>query len=409
MMKALSMKKAPAKTPPPAAASSGFRPSCIAEVNLPSRAAAEERVFQAAAPQPAGAPSLPTAPAAPGAAAPDAAADGEVLPVTAVVVTITGAACYDGLFREVKQEVDGGRVSVYSVKAPNVPLSLLTRLTVPPTAQEALPQAMRFDPLAPLPDDFNKKDKATFAKLAADVASVDPECVVYNFECCGIFSETGCEVKGYSSGLCVYTKFLLSAGYMVMFSDFSLKALLRVWDESVLGPKVVEKAKRSISSSMDLTFDPAALKDCPSSQLAAVGSLCDKGTAHVGAMSDTICYKYSSKMRDDGLPFKVNTLTRVTSADGAPAKGLLGHVTLTYPSGGVLLLSCGHWISLQHLDTSYEALARVAQEQEGAEEWDNWQRNYETSSATVQSNMLRSKAAMCVQRSAPCKYKSKSG
>eukprot|EP00754_Rhynchopus_humris_P036407 Rhum_TRINITY_DN18545_c0_g1::Rhum_TRINITY_DN18545_c0_g1_i1::g.167680::m.167680 len=379
LSQAFSGKKATKTPETPETPPSRVHLPCIAEVNIPSAA-----------------PAAATAPAA--------AADGEALPVTAVVVTITGGACYDGLFREVKQEVEGGRVSVYSIKAPNVPLPLLMRLTVPPAAQEAIPEEMRSDAHY-----FNEGDQVTFAKLAADVASVDPECVVYNFECCGIFSETGCEVKGYTAGLCLYTKFLLSAGYMVMFSDFSLKTLLRVWDEDVLGPKVVEKAKRTISSSMDLTFDPAALKDCPSSQLAAVGSLCDKGTAHVGAMSDTICYKYSSKMSDEGLPFKVDTLTRVTKCDGAPATGLLGHVTLTYPSGGVLLLSCGHWVSLQHLDTSYEALARVAQEQESAEEWGNWQQRYETSSATEQSKMLKGKAAMCVQRSAPCKYKSKSG
>ena len=37
-------------------------------------------------------------------------------------------------------------------------------------------------------------------------------------------------------------------------------------------------------------------------------------------------------------------------------EGAAGHVLLTYPSGGMILTSMGHWIELMKIDTSAEKL-----------------------------------------------------
>lgn len=42
-------------------------------------------------------------------------------------------------------------------------------------------------------------------------------------------------------------------------------------------------------------------------------------------------------------------------------KGTAGHVTLTFPSGGVILTSMGHWAELMKIDTSEKKLFQVAE------------------------------------------------
>ena len=47
-------------------------------------------------------------------------------------------------------------------------------------------------------------------------------------------------------------------------------------------------------------------------------------------------------------------------ADGlGMMKGCAGHVLLTYPSGGNLVASAGHWIELSRLDTSVVMVANI--------------------------------------------------
>lgn len=57
-----------------------------------------------------------------------------------------------------------------------------------------------------------------------------------------------------------------------MFSDFSLKALIKEWDENVLGPNPFEKVGET-STPIKLKFDKQTLLDSPSSQLQAVAQL----------------------------------------------------------------------------------------------------------------------------------------
>ncbi len=46
--------------------------------------------------------------------------------------------------------------------------------------------------------------------------------------------------------------------------------------------------------------------------------------------------------------------------------GTACHVLLTYPSGGMILTSMGHWIELMKVDTSEKKLFEVAEQNFGA-------------------------------------------
>lgn len=62
-----------------------------------------------------------------------------------------------------------------------------------------------------------------------------------------------------------------------MFSDFSLKALIKNWDEKYLGPLPFAKLGE-ISGRVELVFDCNKLKNSPSSQLKAVGEIAVHGS-----------------------------------------------------------------------------------------------------------------------------------
>lgn len=57
-----------------------------------------------------------------------------------------------------------------------------------------------------------------------------------------------------------------------MFSDFSLKALIKSWDSSFLGPNPFIKIGET-NQSIKMRFNKDKLKMCPSSQLQAIAKL----------------------------------------------------------------------------------------------------------------------------------------
>lgn len=104
-------------------------------------------------------------------------------------------------------------------------------------------------------------------KLAKEIVSytkeVDPDCVVFNWECSSGYS---CEQFAEKVELMEFLGLLLNKGFMTMFSDFSLKALINDWNQSILG-KNPFKRTGEISGPATLKFKPSVLKECPSSQL----------------------------------------------------------------------------------------------------------------------------------------------
>lgn len=223
----------------------------------------------------------------------------------------------------------------------------------------------------------------------------------------------------------------LRKGFTVMCSDFSLKALIAEWSEEQLGPNPFVKMG-SCSDQFQLEFLPEDLKneEVPQ-QLQVVGELCaEQGKAVVTAMSDTIVYTVNPRRSPTDL-YRLKILTVVGDYDGRGSlaqsgdddlcdqsefnhceqqleqnavsvlqnssqtqqkqnrlpeammcsvgegdkakRGMAGHVTLTYKSGGQLVTSMGHWIELTRIDTSLDGVLRVARRNFGMHEMETLQ------------------------------------
>jgi hypothetical protein len=68
------------------------------------------------------------------------------------------------------------------------------------------------------------------AKLGRDILASDKECVVFNWECCSDCNDH--QFGGISAVVMDFTSFAIEKGWMSMFSDFSLKALIGNWKGS---------------------------------------------------------------------------------------------------------------------------------------------------------------------------------
>lgn len=91
---------------------------------------------------------------------------------------------------------------------------------------------------------------------------------------------------------------ILKGKHMAMFSDFSLKALIEEWDQSILGPNPFKRMTSEFSSTVQLKFDPETLKHSPSAQLQSVGDLSDGGKCNVHCLGGTIIYSVDMKKTD---------------------------------------------------------------------------------------------------------------
>jgi hypothetical protein len=80
---------------------------------------------------------------------------------------------------------------------------------------------------------------------------------------------------------------------MAMFSDFSLKALINEWDQTLLGPNPFFETGQT-SNPIDMRFKASELKECPSAQLQILGEMAVGGYCHLAVMDATICYSVNS-------------------------------------------------------------------------------------------------------------------
>lgn len=210
-------------------------------------------------------------------------------------------------------------------------------------------------------------------------------------------------------------KRLLDHGHMVMFSDFSLKALVEDWREDLLGPNPFVKTT-VIENNFRLRFDPAVLSACPSAQLQKLGELASDGKAELHAMSNTIAFSVRWR-KADCRAYNCKVLTVMDQLDGQPAcpvpgegcevgahRGLAGHALLTYPSGGRLLASAGHWVELSRLDVTEANLLQVAASYGAAFQGEVQASMAACSSAGERQKTLQTYSCQMVQQSAPCSY-----
>lgn len=287
-----------------------------------------------------------------------------------VVITIFAEHSYDENFREVRPEtVPGEKVSTYSMSLFSV--GELHEYLLGTQVPEGI-----------------------WRQIVEDIRSVPADSVTFNWECCGACSDGGfCNSRprrsrrstlpGASPTIHLIS-FALQSGFSVMCSDFSLKALIAEWSEELLGPNPFLRVRGNCDSQFQLGFFPEHLKDDEvPQQLQVVGELCAKdGKAVVTAMSDTIVYTVNPRRQEtDAYQLKVLTVVTQWAGGSMPAameceiqegearkRGAAGHVALSYPSGGQLITSMGHWIELTRIDTSVESIMQVAAKNFGEHE-----------------------------------------
>lgn len=324
------------------------------------------------------------------------------LPPCAVIITVCSGSSYDTLYTQRPQiSTDPSRcIAVYSTDYKTLP-TILSALQHPAEREG---------------------DTAALRALTADIIAVsaeNPECVVFNFECCseagshgfghchtsavktpatakkppktpapkkgllaqvsGIFgaappAPTTCdheEVCDARNDIMKTVAHALQRGFMVIFGDFSLKALIADWDPSLLGPLPFEQVGET-SGTVRLRFDRERLMQCPSAQLQCVGQLCSDNYAGVHALSGTIQFAVKhDRPATDAYQLQVLTVAEMPEGYSGPRvevgaySGSCGHVMLTYRGGGVLLVSATHWIELTNVNADPAQVAQVLLQQQG--------------------------------------------
>jgi len=316
--------------------------------------------------------------------------------MAAVVVTICDGGSYDAMFSAIPQEGEAGtQVAVYKTSSDSLALIL---------------RAFQGDAAA--------LEDGAVAALMADIELVDNDCVVFNWECCGGCDDGGLP-RGTADSALELMEHVIGRGSMVMVSDFSLKALIADWRADLFGPNPFVKLGE-FGGSFKLSFDPVTLANCSSSQLQKVGEMCSKGHATVKAMGCTICYTVDPKKAAHNA-YQLQVLTAVTETgtfnldaalpsgsdlrcEAGDGSGGAGHVLLTYPSGGTLLTSAGHWVELAKLDVTVESLLAVAEKEYGSDYTAQLRQDLsvESDSMEVRGEKMASWSKRMLTSSAPC-------
>ena len=154
--------------------------------------------------------------------------------LAAVIVSLSSGGSYDKLFTTVEQKsLKGTRVEVYKGNSQCV-TELMKALTGGEPSEEI------------------------YRQLVESISQVDKDCVVFNWECCGLYGgQTFAEGK---ETVFEFLKLIIDRGHMAMFSDFSLKALIHDWDDhSGLGPNPFVKTGE-YDGQFELRFNQGELK-----------------------------------------------------------------------------------------------------------------------------------------------------
>jgi len=314
------------------------------------------------------------------------------LNVVSVIITITGGSSYDNLFRKVPQKAPTGRVAVYEID------------------ERAIPYFIDKFNNKEYDSEFTQKNYEFVEKINEIfdyIEQLEPECVLFNYECCSKCGDFKFLLEKETRKL---ISIVLKRKSNFMFSDFSVKSLLKTWDESLFGKNPFKKIG-DCNKSLNLKFDPETLKKCDSPQLQLVGTLCENGNCKINVMNNTIvfgvdkekidneCYDlqvltvvddenvFSSiqndiifhKFKNDFTkslkvqkkvesniqnniekPQKINGPVSKYFVEINGIKGAVGHAIVKYKSGGSMILSAGHWIELSHLDVKLENLEFVS-------------------------------------------------
>lgn len=264
--------------------------------------------------------------------------------VTSAVITFCEGQSYDTIYKSIKQR-EGTKVFVSTYR--DIPDLL---------------------------ESLSKPDKMTVNKLVKDIVNtisgLDPGNVVFNWECCSSCSEHtfGTVIDG--SAIVQFLSFIVrKKGYIAMFSDFALKALIDNWDESLLGPNpYINVGTRN--NAFKLLFSREHVSESECYQLKSMAQLSIKDSINIHALQSTIEYTVDQEVYNKETPYELQVETVVESSSHEPEyckttdkkySGLAGHTILKYPSNGLIITSNGHFIELTKLDTSIEKVLQYAE------------------------------------------------
>lgn len=324
----------------------------------------------------------------------------KALPLMNVVVCMRSGSSYDPLYEQVPPNVPNGRTAVYIISYSVISHLHLMMMGVEPFAEKDIENDLQ--------------------KLCTDINSVNKEDVVFYWECCSHCTTNFAQAQfGIGRSVCsigkdsmVFISYLLKdRKIMVMCSDFSLGGLVNDWDIDLLGPNpFVLLGETNVP--IKLKFKQQTLLDSNSVQLENVGKLSVDGTATVGVMPGTVVYSVKEDTESMNVPYTVNVLTVsegdsfysdefCTTSDGEHT-GTAGQVMLSYTDGGTLLVSNGHFIELQKLDTNIARLLQVATQEYGKAYSDGLAENYRSLSQTDQKALLKRETSRYVSGAVPC-------
>ncbi|KRX04803.1 hypothetical protein PPERSA_06437 [Pseudocohnilembus persalinus] len=316
--------------------------------------------------------------------------ENENLKLDGLIITVQDNSTYDALYQTVKQEAEEGcQIKVYQIDSQFL-------------VSKIYPALQNFDEFLQK-NQLKDEEKIFFDEFF----TIDPEDLVVNFECCSGCSQNSFGISDFTTKLKAI-KLLLDKGYFLMFSDFSLIALIKFWDENLLGPNPFKQIGTT-SSQFKLLFEKQKLIDSPSAQLEKVGDLSQDDFLYCHAMGGTICYTVDQKKADNKF-YNTEILTVVQDIShkshyiqSGKYEGIAGHVLLTYPSKGKILTSMGHWIELMKLETSEQKLFDIAERDYGKQYAENLKQEYDQSEN--KQDYLSKKAVKFVQQSAPSRNK----
>jgi hypothetical protein len=325
--------------------------------------------------------------------------------LVAVIVTIFEGSSYDPIYQQTPQHSPDGRISVFAV-----PISIVKQVQLA---------------ICGLANDHDQEDQV-FKEMITEIQMVEPESVVFNWECCSNCYET-C-IDGISSeDFLEFLAVVIERKHMAMYSDFSLKSLIGVW-KACADDRILARLGNCplvnlgvFSNDFHLNFIPSVLKECDSAQLQKVGELSENGQAHVHAMSSTILYSVDrSVLQRNSAKYTAEILTIVSKIQGGQSpqckehtlnlgehRGAAGHVLLKFPDKGMILCSSGHWIELAKLDASINTVILQAEKEYGVEYAQKFKTEYDSAPQARKSAMIQSEASKIVFQSAPQKYSKK--
>lgn len=128
----------------------------------------------------------------------------------------------------------------------------------------------------------------------------------------------------------------------------------------------------------------------------------------MNVLGGTIVYSVDTNIKTDSYKLDVLTVASNFKSDKPNLmlkydryQGTAGHVLLTYPNGGHILTSMGHWIELMKVDTSAKKLFEVAQQKYGDTYAQNLQNTYNNLGDAQKGAFVTMSAMNFIQNQSP--------